>query len=92
MNAVMGMIGILRDSPLTTEQKECINMMSDSSTSLLNLLNNFLDFTKMESENVEIEVTLPLNVTNNCFIEQTFQSPSIIDQHDSNDVKKYSSR
>ena len=52
------MIGILRASELTTEQRECVGIMADSSNSLLGLLNNILDLTKIESEPFEIEVII----------------------------------
>jgi signal transduction histidine kinase len=60
MNAIIGMLGMLHHSELSSEQSECVQIMSESSSSLLNLLNTLLDFSKIEANNFEIEVTLPI--------------------------------
>lgn len=51
----MGMLVILGDSSLTSEQMECYKIMQESSNSLLRLLNTLLDFTKLEAEKCELE-------------------------------------
>ena len=56
MNAIIGMLGMLHSSELSSEQAECVQIMSESSSSLLNLLNTLLDFSKIESNQFEIEV------------------------------------
>ena len=61
MNAIMGMLSILGDTSLTKEQKECTDTMSENSSALLSLLNTLLDFSKIESEHLELEVTLREN-------------------------------
>jgi signal transduction histidine kinase len=57
MNGIIGMLNCLKESTLTEEQQECVNMMSASSKSLLELLNSLLDFSKLESERFELEVS-----------------------------------
>jgi signal transduction histidine kinase len=52
----MGMLVILGDCSLTAEQLECVKVMTESSHSLLQLLNALLDFTKLEADKCELEV------------------------------------
>lgn len=55
MNGVIGMLQLLRDSPLTTEQREQVNVASGSAHSLLRLLNDILDLSRIESGRLEFE-------------------------------------
>lgn len=49
MNAVIGLSDLLRLSPLNAEQEEQVRMMRSSSQLLLSIINNVLDFSKMEA-------------------------------------------
>lgn len=49
MNGIIGMIDLLRTTFLDQEQKEYINSIEESSTILLNILNNVLDLSKIEA-------------------------------------------
>ena len=49
MNGVMGMIGLLLETPLTDEQLEYAEAVEDSATSLLTIINDVLDFSKLEA-------------------------------------------
>jgi PAS domain S-box-containing protein len=55
MNAVIGFTGLLLDEPLSLEQKDYLESIRNSGEALLALINDLLDFSRMERENVEIE-------------------------------------
>ena len=55
MNGVIGMLQLLRDSPLTAEQREQVNVASGSAHTLLRLLNDILDLSRIESGRLEFE-------------------------------------
>lgn len=57
LGAVIGIIQILdKDSTLNDKQKELINTLNISASSLLDLINDLLDIAKIESKEIEIEV------------------------------------
>ena len=55
MNGVVGMLRLLSDTQLTDEQIEYISLANSSSKSLLALINEILDYSKIESGKLEIE-------------------------------------
>ncbi len=55
MNGVIGMTGLLLDTELSTEQKEYVESIRLSGDQLLVIINDLLDFSKIESEKLEIE-------------------------------------
>ena len=57
MNAVLGVAGILADTDITPEQRKWLDVMVDSGRSLMELLNNILDLSKIESGSMEINPT-----------------------------------
>lgn len=55
MNAIVGMVEMLKDTDLSTDQKEILKIFGSSSDNLLSLLNDILDLAKIESGNLKIE-------------------------------------
>ncbi len=55
MNGVIGMTSLLRETPLTSEQEEQVEIIRKSGESLLVIINDILDFTKIEAGRVELE-------------------------------------
>ena len=55
IQTIVGTIDFLLDTKLDTEQIEYTNQIKYSSMSLLNLVNDFLDFSKIDSGSLELE-------------------------------------
>jgi signal transduction histidine kinase/ActR/RegA family two-component response regulator len=56
MNGVLGMTGVLLDTPLSSEQREYANIIFNSGQSLMGIINDILDFSKIEAGKLEIEM------------------------------------
>ncbi|MDX1669370.1 MAG: ATP-binding protein, partial [Limnobacter sp.] len=55
MNVILGFLGLLRESNLDAEQKKMVQMARDSGNHLLALINDVLDFSKMEANKLILE-------------------------------------
>lgn len=55
LNGILGMAQVLMERELRTENRELIKIISDSGETLLGLLNDILDISKIEAGKVEIE-------------------------------------
>ena len=57
LNGVMGMLQLLQITELTKEQKEYVSVSKTSSDALLVVLNDILDYSKIEAGKMELEKT-----------------------------------
>ncbi len=61
LNAVIGMSHLLLEDNPSESQKENLNILKFSADTLLRLINDILDFTKIETGNVELE-KMPIDI------------------------------
>ena len=71
MNGVLGMAELLRDTPLSGDQREFVDTILKSGRSLLTLLNDVLDFSKMEAGRMTLD-PIPFN------LEQSVQEIALL--------------
>ena len=57
MNGIIGMTELALDTKLTAQQQEYLNTVRECAYSLMNLLNDILDLSKIESGKLELEAT-----------------------------------
>jgi PAS domain S-box-containing protein len=55
MNGVIGMTGLLRDTPLNPEQRDFVESIRSSGEALLTIINDILDFSKIEAGKLKLE-------------------------------------
>ena len=55
LNAVIGMTGLLTETPLNDKQEDFVNTIKVGGENLLSVINEILDYSKIESGNLELE-------------------------------------
>ncbi len=55
LNGVIGMTGLLLDTPLTNEQRDFTQTIRSSGDALLTIINDILDFSKIEAGKLDLE-------------------------------------
>ncbi len=55
LNGIIGFAGILMESSMDVEQEEAVRIIESSASSLLGIINDILDISKMESNKLELE-------------------------------------
>jgi len=58
MNGVIGMLEMLRDTPLNENQKHYIDVIHRSGETLLEIINDILDYSKIEAGKMQLEDTV----------------------------------
>ncbi len=57
LNGVLGILSLLRDTSLDPKQRDYVKTARESGRSLLNLINDILDFTKLEAGRMELDTS-----------------------------------
>jgi len=70
MNGILGFTELIAKGDLNKSQREYINIVNSSTKTLLSIINNILDYSKNESEKVNIELIKvePFMELKNCFM------------------------
>jgi signal transduction histidine kinase/DNA-binding response OmpR family regulator len=55
MNGIIGMTGLMLDTPLSNEQREYAETIRNSSDALLTIINDILDFSKIEAGKLDLD-------------------------------------
>lgn len=94
MNGIIGMIDVLNETPLALEQKDYVNTIKKSSQTLLTILNDILDLSKIEAGkmdlhlvNFELEEILKTLIA--LFNQKAFEKGDTIKYELASDVPKY---
>ncbi|MDB5346541.1 MAG: domain S-box protein [Schlesneria sp.] len=57
MNAILGMTELTLDTPLSDNQRQCLQTVKSAAENLLNIINDLLDFSKIEAGKLELDPT-----------------------------------
>lgn len=68
MNGIMGVVHLMKETPLSEEQREYLETIDNSARGLLTIINDILDFSKIEAGKLVIE-SIPMDLRVN--LEET---------------------
>lgn len=57
MNGVLGLVEVFENTPLNPDQSQMLGMIQDSASALLQILDDLLDYSKIEAGRLTIEPT-----------------------------------
>ena len=57
MNGILGMTGLVLETDLTEDQRDCLQTAQDCAVSLLTIINDILDFSKIEAGKLDLSET-----------------------------------
>jgi PAS domain S-box-containing protein len=57
MNGVLGLVEVLQNTPMNSDQSQMLGMIQDSASALLQILDDLLDYSKIEANRLTIEST-----------------------------------
>src|SRR5262249_49175143 len=55
MNAILGMTELALDTPLTEDQRQCLQTVQSAAHNLRGIINDLLDFAKIEADKLELD-------------------------------------
>jgi signal transduction histidine kinase/CheY-like chemotaxis protein/HPt (histidine-containing phosphotransfer) domain-containing protein len=71
MNAIIGMTELVLEGRLTPEQRECLGIVGESATSLLGVINDLLDLSKIEAGKFALD---PVDFDLRALLDDTLQA------------------
>jgi len=77
MNGVLGMTGLLQHTSLNPEQRDCVGTIARCGESLLTILNDILDLSKIEAGKLRFEA-IPFDLTSLVFDVVELNRPQVV--------------
>lgn len=79
LNGILGMNSLLMDSPLTQDQRQAVEVVHSSGEALLSLLNDILDFAKIEAGKLRLEqkVFSLVDLVDDCLAALSFKAETL---------------
>ncbi len=75
MNGVLGMLDVLRETPLSGEQEDCVETACRAANLLLEVIKDILDFSKIEAGRMDLNL-VPVSVA--ALVEETVRPLAVV--------------